>query len=43
MKTLKSLEKEKAYHEHSLTKAETQVDKTEKDLEFAKDAKCPTC
>ena len=32
MKTLKSLEKEKAYHEHSLTKAETQVDKTEKDL-----------
>jgi len=43
VKTLKSLEKEKAYHEHSLTKAQTQVEKTEKDLEFAKDAKCPTC
>ena len=42
-KTLRSLEKEKAYHEDSLTKAQTQVDKTEKDLEFAKDAKCPTC
>ena len=43
MKTLKSLEKEKAYHEHSLTKAQTQVEKTVKDLEFANDAKCPTC
>ena len=43
VKTLKSLEKEKAYHEDSLTKAQTQVGKTEKDLEFAKDAKCPTC
>jgi len=43
VKTLRSLEKEKAYHEDSLTKAETQVEKTEKDLVFAKDAKCPTC
>jgi len=43
VKTLKGLEKEKAFHEDSLTKAETQVEKTEKDLEFAKDAKCPTC
>jgi len=43
VKTLRGLEKEKAYHEDSLTKAETQVEKTEKDLEFAKDAKCPTC
>jgi DNA repair exonuclease SbcCD ATPase subunit len=42
-KTLRSLEKEKAYHEDSLTKAEMQVEKTEKDLVFAKDAKCPTC
>ena len=43
VKTLRSLEKEKAYHEDSLTKAEMQVEKTEKDLVFAKDAKCPTC
>ena len=43
VKSLRSLEKEKAYHEDSLTKAETQVEKTKKDLEFAKDAKCPTC
>jgi len=43
VKTLRGLEKEKAYHEDSLTKAQTQVEKTEKDLEFAKDAKCPTC
>ena len=42
-KTLRNLEKEKAYHEDSLTKAQTQVEKTEKDLVFAKDAKCPTC
>tara|TARA_R110002074_G_scaffold79780_5_gene179707 strand:+ start:53 stop:1828 length:1776 start_codon:yes stop_codon:yes gene_type:complete len=40
---LRSLEKEKAYHEDSLTKAENTVDKTEKDLEFAEAAKCPTC
>ena len=43
VKTLRSLEKEKAYHEDSLTKAQTQVEKTEKDIEFANDAKCPTC
>ncbi len=40
---LRSLEKEKAYHEDSLTKAETNVQKTEADLDYAKDAKCPTC
>jgi|TARA_B100002003_G_scaffold217652_1_gene218020 DNA repair exonuclease SbcCD ATPase subunit len=43
IKTLRNLEKEKAYHEYSLTKAQTQVEKTKEDLEFAKDAKCPTC
>jgi len=40
---LRSLEKEKAYHEHSLTRAVTNVSKAEADLEYAKDAKCPTC
>jgi DNA repair exonuclease SbcCD ATPase subunit len=40
---LRNLMKEKAYHEDSLTKAEGMVDKTEKDLEFAEAAKCPTC
>ena len=40
---LRSLEKEKAYHEDSLAKAESTVAKTEKDLEFAEAAKCPTC
>ena len=40
---LRSLEKEKAYHENSLTKAETTVDKTEKDLEYAGQQRCPTC
>ena len=40
---LRSLQKEKAYHEDSLTKAENTVGKTEKDLEFAEAAKCPTC
>ena len=40
---LRSLEKEKAYHEDSLTKAESNVAKTESDLDYAKDAKCPTC
>ena len=40
---LRSLEKEKAYHEDSLTRAQTDVSKTESDLEFSKDAKCPTC
>ena len=42
-KALTSLQKEKAYHENSLTKSELNVDKTVKDLEFAKQAKCPTC
>jgi DNA repair exonuclease SbcCD ATPase subunit len=42
-KTLTSLQKEKAYHENSLTKADSNVDKTRKDIEYAKDAKCPTC
>ena len=40
---LRSLQKEKAYHEDSFTKAESTVGKTEKDLEFAEAAKCPTC
>jgi DNA repair exonuclease SbcCD ATPase subunit len=40
---LQNLMKEKAYHEDSLTKAESAVEKTEKDLEFAEAAKCPTC
>ena len=40
---LLSLQKEKAYHEDSLTKAKSTVDKTITDLEFAEAAKCPTC
>ena len=40
---LRNLMKEKAYHEDSLTKADSTVEKTEKDLEFAEAAKCPTC
>ena len=40
---LLSLQKEKAYHEDSLTKAKSTVDKTVTDLEFAEAAKCPTC
>jgi DNA repair exonuclease SbcCD ATPase subunit len=40
---LRNLMREKAYHEDSLTKAESTVHKTEKDLEFAEAAKCPTC
>ena len=40
---LLSLNKEKAYHEDSFTKAEANVTKTENDLEYAKQAKCPTC
>ena len=40
---LRSLEKEKAYHEHSLTKAESTVTKTKADLEYAAQQKCPTC
>ena len=42
-KTLRNLQKEKAYHENSLTKADANVDKTKKDIEYTKDAKCPTC
>ena len=40
---LLSLNKEKAYHEDSFTKAEANVSKTESDIEYAKQAKCPTC
>ena len=40
---LRSLHKEKAYHEDSLTKAENTVDRTEADLKFAEQQKCPTC
>jgi len=40
---LRGLQKEKAYHEDALTKAETSVEKTNKDLEYAKTSKCPTC
>jgi DNA repair exonuclease SbcCD ATPase subunit len=42
-RALASLQKEKAYHEDSLTKAESQSQTAEKDLEFAQDARCPTC
>tara|TARA_B100001123_G_scaffold450474_1_gene621405 strand:- start:1295 stop:3070 length:1776 start_codon:yes stop_codon:yes gene_type:complete len=40
---LLSLQKEKAYHEDSFTKAKSTVEKTESDLEYAQQAKCPTC
>ncbi len=40
---LLSLNKEKAYHEDSLTKSEANVTKTQNDLEYMKDARCPTC
>ena len=40
---LRSLQKERAYHEDSLTKAESTVTKTEADLEYTKQQKCPTC
>ena len=40
---LLSLQKEKAYHEDSYTKAKNTVEKTESDLEYAQQAKCPTC
>jgi len=43
MKSLRSLQKEKAYHEDSLTKTVRQIELKEKDMEYAKDAKCPTC
>tara|TARA_R110001592_G_scaffold140709_1_gene361766 strand:- start:552 stop:2327 length:1776 start_codon:yes stop_codon:yes gene_type:complete len=40
---LLGLQKEKAYHEDSFTKAKSTVDKTESDLEYAAQQKCPTC
>jgi DNA repair exonuclease SbcCD ATPase subunit len=40
---LLSLQKEKAYHENSYTKAKNTVDKTVSDLEYAAQQKCPTC
>ena len=40
---LLSLQKEKAYHEDSYTKAKNTVDKTVSDLEYAAQQKCPTC
>ena len=40
---LRGLHKEKAYHEDSLTKAESTVERTEADLQFAEQQKCPTC
>ena len=40
---LRSLQKERAYHEDSLTKAESTVAKTQADLEYTKQQKCPTC
>jgi len=43
LKSLRSLEKERAYHEDSLTRTNKQKSLKEKDLEYAKDAKCPTC
>jgi len=42
-KTLRNLEKEKSYHEDSLTKATRQREQTIKDLEYAERASCPTC
>ena len=43
LKTLRGLEKEKAYHEDSLTKTTRQLELKKKDIEYAEDAKCPTC
>lgn len=43
LKTLRSLEKEKAYHEDSLTKTIKQLELKKKDIEYAEAAKCPTC
>ena len=43
MKTLRSLEKERAYHDDSLTKVVRQIGLKQKDIEYAEDAKCPTC
>jgi len=43
LKTLRSLEKEKSYHENSLTKTTRQLELKAKDIDYANDAKCPTC
>ena len=43
LKSLRSLEKERAYHEDSLTKIVRQLDLKKKDIDYANDAKCPTC
>jgi DNA repair exonuclease SbcCD ATPase subunit len=43
MTALRSLEKEKAYHEDSLTKTTRQIGLKNKDIEYAEDARCPTC
>jgi len=43
LKSLRSLEKERAYHEDSLTKTVRQLDLKKKDIDYANDAKCPTC
>jgi DNA repair exonuclease SbcCD ATPase subunit len=40
---LRGLQKEKAYHEDSFTKAESTVEKTKSDLEYAAQQRCPTC
>ena len=40
---LKGLQKEKAYHEDAITKADNTVEKTKADIEFTNDARCPTC
>ena len=40
---LRGLQKERAYHEDALTKAQTTVEKTENDLEYTAQQKCPTC
>ena len=43
MTALRSLQKEKAYHEDSLTKTTRQIALKNKDIEYAEDARCPTC
>jgi DNA repair exonuclease SbcCD ATPase subunit len=43
LKSLRSLEKERAYHDDSLTKTTRQLELKKKDIEYAEDARCPTC
>lgn len=43
MTALRGLQKEKAYHEDSLTKTTRQISLKNKDIEYAEDARCPTC